>query len=85
VHYEALDVYKQHFLKILDVTQMPNLAYVTAIATTLQATLQASITHHGIVPNNPDLILISIDLSPQQLIVVMQVFLPPSMHQLLLI
>jgi hypothetical protein len=39
VHYEALNVYEQHFPKILDVTQIPNLAYATAIATTFQATL----------------------------------------------
>ncbi len=26
VHYEALDVYKQHFLRILGITQIPNLA-----------------------------------------------------------
>jgi hypothetical protein len=39
VHYEALDVYEQHFARILGVTQIPNLAYATAIATTSQATL----------------------------------------------
>jgi hypothetical protein len=32
VHYEALDVYKQHSPKILSVTQIPNPAYATAIA-----------------------------------------------------
>jgi hypothetical protein len=37
VHYEALDVYKQHFPRILGVTQIPNLAYATTIATTFQA------------------------------------------------
>jgi len=67
VHYEALDVYKQHSLRILGVTQIPNPAYAKAIATTFQAALQATIAHHGIVPNNP--ILISVNLSPQQLIV----------------
>jgi len=50
VHYEALDVYKQHFPKILGVTQIPNLAYATTIATTFQAALQTTIAHHGIVP-----------------------------------
>jgi hypothetical protein len=35
VHYEALDVYEQHSLKILDVTQIPNPAYATAIATAI--------------------------------------------------
>ncbi len=33
VHYEALDVYEQHSLRILSVTQIPNLAYATTIAT----------------------------------------------------
>ncbi len=33
VHYEALDVYEQHSSKILGVTQIPNLAYATAITT----------------------------------------------------
>jgi len=32
VHYEALDVYEQHFARILGVIQIPNLAYATAIA-----------------------------------------------------
>jgi hypothetical protein len=39
VHYEALDVYEQHSTRILDVTQIPNLAYATAIAITFQAAL----------------------------------------------
>ncbi len=39
VHYEALDVYKQHFLRVLGVTQIPNPTYATAIATTSQAAL----------------------------------------------
>jgi hypothetical protein len=30
--------------------------------------LQAAIAHHGTVPNNPNLVLTSINLSPQQLI-----------------
>jgi hypothetical protein len=54
VHYEALDVYEQHSLKILGITQIPNPAYATAIATTSQGALQATIAHHGIVLNNPD-------------------------------
>ncbi len=52
VHYEALDVYEQHFVRILGITQIPDPDYAIAIATTSQATLQATITHHGIVPNN---------------------------------
>jgi hypothetical protein len=39
VHYEASDVYEQHSLRILGVTQIPNLAYTTAIAITSQAAL----------------------------------------------
>ncbi len=54
MHYEALDVYDQHFPKILGVTQIPNPAYATAIAITFQAALQVAIAHHGTMPNNPD-------------------------------
>ncbi len=54
VHYEALDVYEQHSTRILGVTQIPNLTYAIAIATTSQVTVQAAIAHHGTVPNNPD-------------------------------
>jgi hypothetical protein len=68
VHYEALDVYEQHFLRILGVTKIPNPAYTIAIATTSQAALEATIAHHWIVPNNPNLVLTSVNLSPQQLI-----------------
>jgi hypothetical protein len=32
VHYEALNVYEQHSLKILGVTEIPNPAYATIIA-----------------------------------------------------
>jgi hypothetical protein len=39
VHYEALDVYKQHFLRILGVTHIPNLTYAIGIGTASQATL----------------------------------------------
>ncbi len=85
VHYEALDVYEQHFPRILGVTQIPNPAYAIAIAIASQAALQATITHHGTVPNNPNPVPTLVVLSPQQLIVVTQTFLPPSMHQLLLI
>jgi hypothetical protein len=68
VHYEALDVYKQYSPRILGVTHIPNPAYAIAISTTSQATLQAAIAHHGTMPNNPNPIPISINLSPQQLI-----------------
>jgi len=70
VHYEALDVYEQHSARILGVTQIPNPAYAIAIATASQATLQAAIAHHGIVLNNLDPVPTSVNLSPQQLIVV---------------
>jgi hypothetical protein len=69
VHYEALDVYEQHSPRILGVTQIPNPAYATAIAITSQAALQTTIAHHGIVPNNPDLVRTSVNFSPQQVIV----------------
>ncbi len=53
----------------MGVTQIPNPTYTIAIATASQATLQTTDAHHGIVPNNPDLIHISVNFSPQQLIV----------------
>jgi hypothetical protein len=68
VHYEALNVYEQHSLRILGVIQIPNPAYATAIVIACQAALQAAIAHHGIMPNNPNMILISVNFSPQQLI-----------------
>jgi hypothetical protein len=64
VHYEALDVYKQHSVRILGVTQAPNPTYAIAITTAFQGALQATIAHHGTVPNNPDPIPTSINLSP---------------------
>jgi len=78
VHYEALDVYEQHLARILDVTQIPNPAYTIAIAIASQVALQAIITHHGTVPNNPDLIPTSINLSFQQLIAVVANILPTT-------
>ncbi len=68
VHYEALDVYEQHSPRILGVTQIPNVTYARDIATASQVALQAAIAHHGIVPNNPNWIPTSINLSFQQLI-----------------
>jgi hypothetical protein len=65
VHYEALDVYKQQFSRILGITKTFNQTYATTIATTFQVALQATITHHGIVFNNPDLVPISTNLFPQ--------------------
>jgi hypothetical protein len=52
----------------LGVTQIPNPTYATTIATTSQVALQVAIAHHGTVPNNPDPVPTSINLSPQQLI-----------------
>jgi hypothetical protein len=77
VHYEALDVYEQHSARILGVTQAPNPAYAIAITTASQAALQVAIAHHGTVPNNLDPIPTSVNLSPQQLIVVIA-NIPPT-------
>jgi hypothetical protein len=77
VHYEALDVYEQHSLRILGVTQIPNLVYAIAITITSQATLQAIITHHGTMPNNPNLVPTSVNFSPQKFITA-TVNIPPT-------
>jgi len=53
----------------LGVTQISNPAYAIAIATASQVTLQAIIAHHGTVPNNPDPVPTSVNLSLQQFIV----------------
>jgi hypothetical protein len=79
VHYEALDVYEQHSPRILGITQIPNPAYATAIATSSLVALQAAIAHHGTVPNNPDSVLTLVNLSPQQFIVV-TVNIPPTIN-----
>jgi hypothetical protein len=68
VHYETLDVYKQHSPRILGVTQIPNPVYATSITITFQTALQVAIAHHGIMPNNLDLVPTLVNLSPQQLI-----------------
>jgi hypothetical protein len=68
VHHEALDVYEQHSPRILGITQIPNPAYATTIAIASQAALQATITHHETVPNNPNPVRTSVNLFPQQLI-----------------
>ncbi len=68
VHYEALDVYEQHSLRILGITQILDLAYAIVIATTSQVALQVAIAHHGTMPNNPNSVPTSVNLSPQQLI-----------------
>jgi hypothetical protein len=65
----------------LGITQIPNPTYATTIATAFQVTLQATIAHHGIVPNNPDPIPISINLYSQQFIVV-TVNIPPTIDAL---
>jgi hypothetical protein len=77
VHYEALDVYEQHFLRILGLIQIPNPTYATAIA----IAFQAAIAHHGIMPNNPDLVPILVNISLQQLIVGIA-NIPPNMDAL---
>jgi hypothetical protein len=81
VHYEALDVYEQHSLRILGITQIPNLAYATTITIASQAALQTAIAHHGVIPNNPNIIPTSINLYLQQLIVVI-VNIPPTIDVL---
>jgi hypothetical protein len=70
VHYEALDVYEQQSARILGVIHIPNPANAIAITTTSRAALQATIAHHGTVPNNPDPLPTSVNLYLQQLIVV---------------
>jgi hypothetical protein len=85
VQYEALNVYEQHSPRILGVTQIPNPAYAITIATTSQVAQQATIAHHGTLPNNPNPVPTSINLSFQRFILLPQTFLPPLMHQLLLI
>jgi hypothetical protein len=70
VHYEALDVYKQHSPKNLGITQIPNPTYATTIATAFQVALQGAIAHHGTMPNNPNSAPTSINIFPQQLITI---------------
>jgi hypothetical protein len=77
VHYEALDVYKQHFLRILGITQIPNPAYATAIATASEA----AITHHWTMPNNPNPVPTLVNLSLQQFIVA-TANIPPTIDAL---
>jgi hypothetical protein len=81
VHYEALDVYKQHFSTILGIIQIPNPTYAIAIAIASQAALQAAIAHHGIMPNNLDLVPTLINVFPQQLIVAIT-NIPPTIDAL---
>jgi len=80
-HYEALDVYEQHSLGVLDITQIPNLAYATTITIAFQATLQVAITHHGIMPNNPHPVPTLVNFFPQQLIAVIA-NIPPTINGL---
>jgi hypothetical protein len=81
VHYEALDVYEKHFLRILGITQIPNPTYATTIAIASQAALQAPIAHHGTMPNNPDPIPTSFNLFLQQLIAT-TANIPPTINAL---
>jgi hypothetical protein len=71
VHYEALDVYNQHSLRILGIIQIPNPAYATAI----------TIARHGTMPNNPDSVCTSVNLYFRQLIVVIA-NIPPTINAL---
>jgi hypothetical protein len=63
----------------LGVTQIPNPAYATTIATAFQAALLAAIAHHGTVLNNPDPVLTSVNFSLQQLIVA-TTNIPPTIN-----
>jgi hypothetical protein len=65
VHYEALDVYKQHSPRILGITQIPNPTYAITINTVSQAALQATIAHHRTMPNNPNPVPTLVNLSLQ--------------------
>jgi len=65
VHYEALDIYKQHFPRILGIAQIPSPGYATAITIAFQAALHATIAHHEIVLNNTDPIPTLINFSFQ--------------------
>jgi hypothetical protein len=69
VHYETLDVYEQHSPRIFGINKILNETYATTIATTSQAPLQVAIAHHGTMPNNPDPVPTSVNISPQQLII----------------
>jgi hypothetical protein len=60
----------------LDITQIPNPVYATTITTTSQATLQVASAHHGIVLNNLDSVPTSVNLFPQQLIIISTNILP---------
>jgi hypothetical protein len=57
----------------LGVTQAPNPAYAIAITTASQV----AIAHHETMPNNPDLVPTSVNLSPQQLIAT-TINIPPT-------
>jgi len=81
VHYETLDVYEQHFSKILGVIQIPNPTYATTIATASQASLETTITHHGNVPNDPNLVPTLVNFYLQQLIAT-TVNIPPTINAL---
>jgi hypothetical protein len=79
MHYEALDVCEEQSSRILGVTQIPNPIYAIAITTTSQVALQTTIAHHGTMPNNPNLVPTSINISLQQLIVV-TANIPPTIN-----
>jgi hypothetical protein len=63
VHYEALDVYEQHFPRILGVTKIPNPTYAIAIVIAFQPALQATNAHHGTMPNKQDLLSTLVNFS----------------------
>ncbi len=63
----------------MGITQILNPTYATTIAIASQAALQATIAHHGIVPNNPNPVHISINFCPQQLIAAI-INMPPTIN-----
>jgi hypothetical protein len=63
----------------LGVTQIPNPSYAIAITTASQVALQAAITHHGTMPNNPNPLPTSINLSLQQFIIA-TTNIPPTIN-----
>ncbi len=65
----------------MGITQIPNLAYATTIATAFRTTLKVASTPHGTMPNNPNLIPTSINLSFQQFIIA-TTNIPPTIDAL---
>jgi len=65
----------------LGITQILNPTSATTITTAFQVAFQATIAHHGTMPNNPDSIPTSVNIFSQQFIVV-TVNIPPTIDAL---